>query len=756
MRFQCPFCSYSMRGITQSMLGRKVNCPDCYKTSRLPKKEFSEGRIIGDFILKRPLGEGSIGAVFFAHQISLDRAVALKVLSKEYSNTKGIEAFLKEARAAAKLSHPNLVQSFGVGEEEGTCFMAMNFIEGETCKNKIEREGKVKVDEALHIVQQVAEGLYYAWHEAGLIHRDVKPENIMITKEGAVKLTDLGLAMAETEWHKDMEISGSPSYMSPEQLQGIKIDTRSDIYSLGISLYQMLSGKLPFRGETLKTVAKQHFYEATKPLHKQDPMIPVKVSQLVQKMIAKEPEDRFQNMEELIGDIWEVRQTTAPDKDLVPSVHTISIKRLDYELQELSEKRNKHVVKKKKIEKEKTDIIKRVLAIGLPVVVALIIVLLIFQYGKTTSNNEMAFRVNTFAELMAEEDYDLESLENKWYEESEYLKPPKTDYQEELQKRMEVYLEQIKLRKQIKDLQEMMEASGGHSGNDFTKKEKEISQREKELKEKEIKLSLKETDLKEKEEELIEKENNLSTNNANLQAPAAISIKDQLKEKEKELNVQKNINENLWKDEIRIKVFNACVWQKSPGNVSASLNKIANARAFLKVEQQDHPNNEAWFSDKFEQLNHIEEILKAFWTSGSKYSGTSIKEGTVDYILADSVKVSDENDETIEIEFDKLEVESLFIISSKVLPDLEKEKIQTYAFLLLGKVVNATQVSQNPEIQAIFEAYCENIIKKIRGLYIVNPSKANEEYKSFIKKLSASEELKSKYDSKLKQLLNIE
>ena len=140
MRFQCPFCSYTMRGITASMLGRKVRCPDCDKTSRLPKNEFSEGRVIGDFILKRRLGKGSIGTVFLAHQISLDRPVALKVLSREYSHAKGIEAFLKEARAAAKLSHPNLVQSFGVGEEEGVCFMAMNFIEGETAKDKIEIE----------------------------------------------------------------------------------------------------------------------------------------------------------------------------------------------------------------------------------------------------------------------------------------------------------------------------------------------------------------------------------------------------------------------------------------------------------------------------------------------------------------------------------------------------------------------------------------------------------------------------------------
>ena len=324
-----------------------------------------------------------------------------------------IEAFLKEARAAAKLSHPNLVQSFGVGEEEGTCFMAMNFIQGETVKDKIERDGKIKIDEALHIVQQVAEGLYYGWTESGLIHRDVKPENIMITKEGAVKLTDLGLAMAETEWHEDMEISGSPSYMSPEQFTGEKIDTKSDVYSLGISLYQMLSGVLPFRGETLKTVAKQHFYEASKPLSKIDPMIPAKVNQLVQKMIAKEPEKRFQNMEDLISDIWEVRQTTAPDKDLVPSVHTISIKRLDYELQEISEKRKKHVKKEKQIVKENSDNLKKVIFIVTPICAAIAILFLILHFNTKSANSETESKVNAFTELMSDGTHEINDLKQE-------------------------------------------------------------------------------------------------------------------------------------------------------------------------------------------------------------------------------------------------------------------------------------------------------------------------------------------------------
>jgi serine/threonine protein kinase len=235
------------------------------------------------------------------------------------------------------------VQALAVGEDDGTCYMAMTYINGETVKARLKRDGKFEVDEALHIVQQVAEALYYAWDEAGMIHRDVKPDNIMITDDGIVKLTDLGLAMQQTEWREDMEISGSPSYMSPEQFTGDKLDSRSDIYSLGVTLYQMISGILPFDGQTVKSVAKQHFEEEAVPLNKRDPKVPPKVAQFVSRMMAKNPEDRFKDLEELLHGIWNLRQKTAPDTSLVPDVHTISIKRLDYEMQnDLLEKKKAH------------------------------------------------------------------------------------------------------------------------------------------------------------------------------------------------------------------------------------------------------------------------------------------------------------------------------------------------------------------------------------------------------------------------------
>ena len=332
MRFSCPFCRYTI-SVEDSARGYRTVCPGCGKNVLVPTGRFDEGCIIGDFIINSHLGRGSIGDVYKATQISLDRPVALKILSPKFMTKKGVADFLKEARAAAPLSHNNLVQSYAVGMDEGYIYMAMTYIKGETLSARLKREGRIPVDEALHIVQQVAEALYYAWSECRIIHRDVKPENIMLTENGVVKLTDLGLAMSQFEWSENMEISGSPSYMSPEQFAGEKLDTRSDIYSLGVTLYQMITGKLPFDAPTVTSLAQQHFELNAAPLDSIVPDVPPRVAALVRKMMAKDASKRFADMEELLLEIWSIRQRTAPNKDMVPDVHTISVKRLDYDFQ---------------------------------------------------------------------------------------------------------------------------------------------------------------------------------------------------------------------------------------------------------------------------------------------------------------------------------------------------------------------------------------------------------------------------------------
>lgn len=383
MRYKCNFCS-SIINIEDEHTGLKVQCPSCLHSFTAPKSPYQEGTVIGDFIIGEKIGEGSIGAVFEAEQLSLARTVALKILLSNLADNKSVKLFLKEARAAARLSHANLVQGLAAGEENGICYMAMNYIKGETLWERIKRENHIPVDESLHIIQQVAEALFYAWDEAEIIHRDIKPENIMISDEGLVKIADLGLAVYQKETNKKTtDVSGSPSYMSPEQFMGEKLDTRSDIYSLGVSLYQMLSGELPFKSDTIEGVAKQHFEDEASSLSNVVPGISKTISTLVKRMMAKHPDDRFKDMESLLKRIWKIRQMTAPDLDLVPAVHTISMKRLDYNLNSLKSKKSSEIEKEiEKEELEENNIRKyKRLAILVPVL-ALVITIFIMIFFK--------------------------------------------------------------------------------------------------------------------------------------------------------------------------------------------------------------------------------------------------------------------------------------------------------------------------------------------------------------------------------------
>lgn len=339
MRFKCQYCQF-INHAPDNLAGRMTLCKSCGKSIRVPNG-LEEHTIIGDFELGEKIGSGSMGTVYKATELSLGRQVALKILFPQYANMKGLQEFLKEARAAAMLNHPNIVQAYAIGEVDSYTYLAMPLISGITLKQRIKRDHSLPVDEALHIIQQIAEALHYAWTESKIIHRDVKPENIMVTDNGVAKLTDMGLAIKQKDIKEGMEISGSPSYMSPEQFLGQDIDSRTDIYSLGVTLYEILCGQLPFKGQTIEEVSNQHINEDAIPLSKMGRNIPATVSALVRKMMAKHPNERFQSMDELLQQIWKTRQKTAPDRELIPSVHTISINRLDYDRYMLKSDSNK-------------------------------------------------------------------------------------------------------------------------------------------------------------------------------------------------------------------------------------------------------------------------------------------------------------------------------------------------------------------------------------------------------------------------------
>ncbi len=412
LHFACPFCHFHI-SVEESDAGGRIVCPACGKTVAIPATRFDNGCIIGDFIIQSRIGAGAAGTVYLAQQISLEREVALKVLSHKNMTEKGVTTFLNEARAAAKLSHVNLVQSYAVGEEDGYSYMAMTYIRGETLKSRLKREKRIPIDEALHIVQQVAEALCYAWNESRLIHRDVKPDNIMLTDDGIAKLTDLGLAMNQKDWSEDMDISGSPSYMSPEQFAGEPLDTRSDIYSLGVTLYQMITGALPFRAVSISTLANQHFNQKPEPPERFVPGLPSTVSALIKKMMAKKPSKRYADMEELLDAIWRLRQLTAPNRNLVPDVHTISIRRLNYGIQTeyVNNKRREDRIRRKQRNANKPSLLSRVMLVVLPVALVAVIALYFFSGARQRSLERSMFgNVDAFERLAANPDIPLERL----------------------------------------------------------------------------------------------------------------------------------------------------------------------------------------------------------------------------------------------------------------------------------------------------------------------------------------------------------
>jgi serine/threonine-protein kinase len=288
------------------------------RTLELRSSELPEKRLFGDFELISKLGQGAMGAVYLARQSSLDRFVAMKILPLDMARDhEFLERFRREARAAARLNHPNIVTAYDVGVAGGYHYIAMEFIEGADLERQLKERssGCLSTDELLMIAEQMAHALDCAF-QAGIVHRDIKPANILQHNDGTYKLTDLGLAARNG---KDKRLTstgvavGTPYYISPEQARGeLLVDVRSDIYSLGASLYHLATGRLPFPGGNAIEVMSRHIAEQLVTPIEVNPDIPNPLSRLIEKMMAKRPEDRHQTPEELLEDIQRVRQGEIP------------------------------------------------------------------------------------------------------------------------------------------------------------------------------------------------------------------------------------------------------------------------------------------------------------------------------------------------------------------------------------------------------------------------------------------------------------
>lgn len=274
-----------------------------------------EDKRLSDLITKYELGErvgsGGMGIVFSAKQRSMDRDVALKILAPKFCNKQRfIDQFIREARSAGALNHPNIIQVHDVGTENGVHYFSMEMVLGDTCLALLKQNGPFPADQAGEIIRQTAKALEYA-HNQRIIHRDIKPENIMLTRTGAVKLADLGISKTfdELESEKDQRVVGTPHYIAPEAASGKKFDHRVDIYSLGATFFHLVTGETPFKGSKPNEILRAHVNDPVPDPKAIVPSLPAEVAAMIQRMMAKKPEERYGSAEELAQEIERLQST---------------------------------------------------------------------------------------------------------------------------------------------------------------------------------------------------------------------------------------------------------------------------------------------------------------------------------------------------------------------------------------------------------------------------------------------------------------
>ena len=253
------------------------------------------GKTIGDYKVIRLLGVGGMGEVYEAQQKSLDRKVAIKILAPELAtDTETVDRMIREARNAGKLNHPNVVQVHDVGKAEGIYYYSMELVTGGSIQDLITGGRRVEPAQAVRFLIQSAAGLAYA-EKQGIVHCDIKPDNLMLASDETVRLADLGISKTLVDGKADQSegVFGSPHYMSPEQAQGLPLTCKSDIYSLGVTAYRMLSGHLPFDGTTAREIMEHHVFDEPHSLRENAPFLPARLIEVVEKMLAKNPNQRY-------------------------------------------------------------------------------------------------------------------------------------------------------------------------------------------------------------------------------------------------------------------------------------------------------------------------------------------------------------------------------------------------------------------------------------------------------------------------------
>ena len=267
---------------------------------------ITKGQKINDrYEIIRSIGEGGMANVYLGYDTILDRNVAIKVLRGDLSNDeKFVRRFQREALSASSLAHPNIVEMYDVGEDDGTYYIVMEYVEGKTLKQLLKKRGTLTLSEAIDIMSQLTDGMAHA-HDSYIIHRDLKPQNIMIKDDGQIKITDFGIAMAlnATQLTQTNSVMGSVHYLPPEQASGKGCTIKSDIYSMGIIFYELLSGSLPFRGDNAVEIALKHMREPLPSLREDHPEIPQSIENIIRRATAKNPKNRYETAREMHEDL---------------------------------------------------------------------------------------------------------------------------------------------------------------------------------------------------------------------------------------------------------------------------------------------------------------------------------------------------------------------------------------------------------------------------------------------------------------------
>lgn len=317
MFHQLPADQATPDRLTRIMVEQGVVTAAQLKRVRSLAEQRRSPQQIPGFKLMEKVGQGAMGMVFRGRQVSLDRTVAIKVLPKKHTEDSSfVERFYAEGRAAAKLNHPNIVQAIDVGNSGDWHYFIMEFVEGHSVFDHLQQHGRYSEQEALSIIIQMAEALHHA-HELGFMHRDVKPKNMMITRGGVAKLADMGLARQVTDKEaaeaEAGKAYGTPYYISPEQIRGaVDVDQRADIYGLGATFYHMVTGRVPFEGNSPSAVMHKHLKQPLVPPDHVNPSLSAGVSEIIEVMMAKDRDERYRNAADLLEDLRAVQAGNPP------------------------------------------------------------------------------------------------------------------------------------------------------------------------------------------------------------------------------------------------------------------------------------------------------------------------------------------------------------------------------------------------------------------------------------------------------------